>query len=79
MRKGSILALAFISLNFCVHAAEATYFKFSNLLESESVKDVLDPAVRLYWAAQPAPEFQEVARRVRCGDRFSPISSKPSS
>jgi len=63
MRKGNLLALVLISLTVSVHAAEGSYFKFSDLLESESVKeDVLDPTVKLYWGTQPTPDFAEVAR-----------------
>jgi uncharacterized protein YbjQ (UPF0145 family) len=62
MRRGHLLALVLTSLTLCVHAADGTYFKFSELLESESVKDVLDPAVKLYWGAQPTPDFPEMAR-----------------
>lgn len=62
MRRVNLLALVLTSLTLSAHAAEGTYFRFSELLESESVKDVLDPAVTLYWGAQPTPDFPEMAR-----------------
>jgi hypothetical protein len=61
MRRGYLLAPILMSLTICAHAADATYFKFSDLLEANSDDDPLDPPVTLYWGAKPAPEFPEMA------------------
>jgi uncharacterized protein YbjQ (UPF0145 family) len=42
-------------------AAEPTYFKFSELMDSELSQAIKDPAVKLYWATQPTPGFPEIA------------------
>jgi len=64
MQQGNLLALVLTSSLAVspVHAAEGTYFKFSELLKSDSAEDLVDPAVKLYWGAQPTPDFPEVAR-----------------
>jgi uncharacterized protein YbjQ (UPF0145 family) len=76
MKRGNLLVLVLTSLTISAHAAEATYFKFSELLESDSAKDLLDPAVKLYWGAQATPDFPEVARPdtyTRSGISISPF------
>lgn len=45
----------------CTQAAAPTYFKFSELMGTESGQAIKDPAVKLYWATQPTPEFAEIA------------------
>jgi hypothetical protein len=62
MRRNNLLALALTFLTISVHAAEGTYFKFSELLKADSVEELVDPAVQLYWSTQPTPDFSEVAR-----------------
>lgn len=62
MRRSKLLTLVLASLTISAHAAEGTYFKFSELLKAGSAKELMDPAVKLYWDAQPTPNFQEVAR-----------------
>jgi uncharacterized protein YbjQ (UPF0145 family) len=52
--------LATLTLS-CAHAAD-TYFVLSELLSSGSVKEMMEPDVKLYWGAQATPEFAEVAR-----------------
>jgi uncharacterized protein YbjQ (UPF0145 family) len=61
-KRSNLLVLVLTSLTISAHAAEASYFKFSELMESDSAKFVLDPGVKLYWGGQPTPDFPEVAR-----------------
>jgi hypothetical protein len=62
MRLRNLFALLLASLVISAHAADAAfYFTFSELLEAESARKVLDPAVKLYWAAEAAPDFAETA------------------
>lgn len=56
-----LLAHALLAAATCTQAAEPSYFKFSDLMNSDSGRALHDPAVKLYWATQPTPEFAEVA------------------
>ena len=62
MRRGHLVALVLAFLTLSAHAADGTFFKFGELLESDSAKGLMDPAVKLYWAGQPTPDFAEMAR-----------------
>ena len=63
MLRSCLFALMLTSLTFSAHATEsAAYFKFSELLESDATKDILDPEVKLYFGTQPVLDFAEVAR-----------------
>ena len=62
MRLRNLLALLLSALAISALAAEPTYFKFSELLKSDSAEDLMDPAVKVYWGGQPTPDFPEVAR-----------------
>lgn len=62
MQKNKLFALVFTSLTISAYAAEGSYFKFSDLLKAESAEELMDPAIKLYWAGQPTPDFAEVAR-----------------
>lgn len=62
MHRGKLLALVLTSLTISAHAAEGSYFKFSELLKADSAEELMDPAIKLYWGAQPTPDFPEVAR-----------------
>lgn len=62
MRRNKLFALALTSLAISAYAADGTYFKFSDLVKGESVEELMDPTVKLYWGAQPTPDFSEVAR-----------------
>jgi uncharacterized protein YbjQ (UPF0145 family) len=62
MQGSHLLAVVLSALTISAQAADPTYFRFSELLESGSAKDLLDPSVKLYWGAQPTPDFAEVAR-----------------
>lgn len=62
MQRNHLLAAVLSALTISAHSADATYFRFSELLESGSTRDLLDPSVKLYWGAQPTPELAEVAR-----------------
>lgn len=61
MKKINLLAVLLASMAISAHAAEGEYYKYSDLLSSEAARK-LDPAVKLYWGAEPAPAFAEVAR-----------------
>lgn len=56
-----LLAHVLLAAATCTQAAEPGYFKFSDLMNSDSGRALHDPAVKLYWATQPTPEFAEVA------------------
>ena len=56
-----LLAHVLLVAATCTQAAEPSYFKFSDLMNSDSGRALHDPAVKLYWATQPTPEFAEVA------------------
>ena len=62
MHRGKLLALVLASLTISAHAAEGTYFKFSELLKADSAEELVNPGVKLYWGTQPTPDFSEVAR-----------------
>jgi len=62
MRRGKLLALVLTSLTISAHAAEGTYFKFSELLKADAAEELVGPDIKLYWGAQPTPDFPEVAR-----------------
>lgn len=63
MQRSHLLAVVLSALTISAQAADPTYFRFSELLESGSAKDLLDdPSVKLYWGGQPTPDFAEVAR-----------------
>jgi len=74
MQKNCWLAiLGSLTMSAC---ATTEHFVYSELLSSRSVKASLDPTVKLYWAAQPSPTFQEVTRPViyaRSGLSMSPL------
>lgn len=56
-----LLIHTLLAASTCAQAAEPAYFKFSELMESESLQAIQDPAVKLYWATQATPEFPEIA------------------
>lgn len=62
MHQRHMLAFVIACLTISAHAADATYFRLSELLASPSVKEFQDPKVKLYWGTQPTPAFREVAR-----------------
>jgi uncharacterized protein YbjQ (UPF0145 family) len=62
MQIGKLLALALTSLTVFAHGAEGNYFTFSELLKADSAEKYAGPDIKLYWAAQPTPDFPEVAR-----------------
>lgn len=62
MHQRYMLATVIACLAISAHAADATYFKLSELLGSPSVKEFQVPNVKLYWGTQPTPAFREVAR-----------------
>lgn len=51
-------------LSASCHAADSTAFKLSEMVSKGDVKEQLDksPEVKLYWGAQQAPAFTEVAK-----------------
>ena len=57
-----LLVLFLTSLALSANAAESFYLKFSDLLQSDSARKLMDPAVKLYWGDQAAPHLQEIAR-----------------
>jgi hypothetical protein len=62
MQPRRLLALFLTSLALSAHAASDTYYlKFGELMESDYAKKLVDPAIKLYWGAEPAPAFAEVA------------------
>jgi len=62
MQPRHLLLLFLTSLAISANAAESIYFKFSDLLQSDSARKPMDPTVNLYWGDQATPHFQEVAR-----------------
>jgi uncharacterized protein YbjQ (UPF0145 family) len=61
MQKKYLLAPLLASLVISAHAAD-TYFVLSELLASDSVKELLDPNIKMYWGSQVTPDFSEIAR-----------------
>lgn len=62
MQCRQLLILCLTSLTLSAHAAESFHLKISELLQSEAAQKSMDPSVRLYWADETTPIFQEVAR-----------------
>jgi len=63
MLRSLLCVLALACSMVPARAAEAARFELSSLLASESVKETLDPAVKLYWGTPaPAADLAEVAR-----------------
>jgi len=44
------------------HAAEPLYLPFSELLQSDEARKLLDPNIRMYWGNDAAPIFPETTR-----------------
>lgn len=55
------LAASLALLSASALAAEREYYKVSELLKSESAKEILAAPVTLYWGNQATPEFAELA------------------
>jgi len=61
MKIGFVVSAILTSLSISASAAEP-HFILSKLLQSDSVKEFMDPEVKLYWGNQETPAFAEVAR-----------------
>ncbi|MET0335672.1 MAG: hypothetical protein ABW190_15475 [Rhizobacter sp.] len=62
MRLRHLLLPLLTCLALSAQAAEEAYYKFSDLLQRPSVKELMDPAITLHWAGHPAPGVAEMAR-----------------
>ncbi len=58
----TLAAAALAAIALPAPAASGSYFKFKELLASESVREFQDPGIQLYWSDTPTPAFAEVAR-----------------
>jgi uncharacterized protein YbjQ (UPF0145 family) len=62
MLRHALLATLLASLSITARADDGYYFKLAELMQSDDVKEMLDPPIQLFWGEQPTPQFAEVTR-----------------